>query len=88
VDDDMEQERLQEYVNNMLFWGVIFSVAWLFGAGSVVAFYWGVKSGRIIWRSKGRIRGAPRAAWCILVGGLGTLPMFHVISQVIQRAVS
>jgi len=61
----------QRDVDRLLQRGVIFSLVWLMGIGSVVAFFSGLRAKRLIEQSDGTVKGMGRVWWCLIVGGLG-----------------
>jgi hypothetical protein len=61
----------QDELDSMLRWGIIFSVIWLAGFGSLFALVVGIKAIKTINISKGCLIGRGRSLWCIIVGGLG-----------------
>lgn len=63
----------QEKVDSMLKWGIVFSILWCAGVGSLIAFIYGIKSRKIINQSNGELVGEGRVWWCLIVGGLGIL---------------
>jgi len=54
-------------------WGIVFSLLWLAGIGSIVALLLGWKAIIAIKASNGTLVGAGRGWWCLIVGGLGLL---------------
>lgn len=64
-------EADQNRVDRLLRWGIIFSLLWLMGAGSLIAVLNGVRAKRLIEDSQGLLRGQGRVWWCIVVGGIG-----------------
>ena len=61
----------QDQIDKMLKWGIIFSVIWLDGLGSLAAFIIGVKTRNRIKASGGILTGTGRALWCLVVGAFG-----------------
>jgi hypothetical protein len=70
-----EARRLEQQVrvSRMLADGFMFSIVWLAGIGSLIAFTKGLRAMKIIQQSNGELTGAVMAWWCIIVGGLGTI---------------
>lgn len=71
----------QGQIDKMLKWGIIFSVIWLAGLGSLASFIIGVKAKRKIKPSDATLTGIGKAWWCIVVGALGValwLPMILI----------
>jgi hypothetical protein len=71
----------QTRVNSMLRSGILFSVIWLAGLGSLFALYQGVRAIRAIRASDGALRGSGRAWWCIVVGTMGQLVWLLIFSS-------
>jgi hypothetical protein len=61
----------QNQIDQSLKWGIIFSIIWLAGIGSVIALIKGLKARKAIAQSEGTLVGVGRAWWCIIAGGLG-----------------
>ena len=53
--------------------GLLLSILWLSGIGSVITVYNGLKARRIVRASDGRLRGGFTMWWCLVVGALGIL---------------
>jgi hypothetical protein len=69
----------QASVNAMLRSGVVFSIIWLAGLGSLFAFIQGLRALRMIRAADGALRGTGRAWWCLVVGGTGMLIWFPLL---------
>lgn len=69
----------QDKVDSMLKWGIIFSIIWLAGIGSLISFIIGYKAGNAIKGSNHELVGSGRAWWCLIVGRLGILFWFPII---------
>ena len=82
----MNQTRLQSEVDAMLRRGVIFSIVWLMGFGSLIAIIQAFKARKIIQQSNGEIRGSGKVVWCLVVGGLGLLFWGYVLVKVLMSA--
>ena len=65
--------ELQIKVSKILSRGFIFSIVWLAGFGSLIAFVSGLQALKIIKKSKGEIAGTKMAWWCIIVGAIGMI---------------
>jgi hypothetical protein len=63
--------HLQRQVDDMLKLGLILSIVWCAGIGSLMALINGLRAMRIIRASNGDIAGIGRAWWCIIVGCIG-----------------
>ncbi len=61
----------QEQIDRMLKWGIVFSILWLAGLGSLFAIIAGSKAKKAIYASNGTLVGTGKALWCLVVGGLG-----------------
>lgn len=76
-------KRLRQYeVDSMLRFGVICSLVWMMGFGSLWAIICGLRAARIIRASNGEVTGSGKARWCIIVGTIGLvvwLPILVVI---------
>lgn len=74
--------ELQVKVSKLLSRGFVFSIVWLGGIGSLLAFISGLRARKIINESNGEIGGLKMAWWCIIVGAFGiiTLPLI-IISE-------
>ena len=65
--------ELQIKVSKILSRGFIFSLVWLAGIGSLIAFVSGLQARKIINQSNGEITGLKIAWWCIIVGAIGVI---------------
>ena len=65
--------KLQIKVSKLLALGFVFSIVWLAGIGSFIAFILGVRALRMISDSEIKLSGKILAWWCIIVGGLGMI---------------
>ena len=69
-------------VSKILSRGFIFSIVWLAGLGSLIAFVSGIQALIIIKKSKDEITGVKMAWWCIIAGLLGMVILpFIIISR-------
>ena len=80
--------QLQHQVNSMLRRGILFSIFWLIGIGSLISIIQGIKALRIIRESNGEIKGMGKVLWCFIVGGSGLLFWGFVILLVIIKSAS
>ena len=80
------RNHLQQQVDSMLRRGVLFSIFWLMGIGSLIALVQGIKGFRIIRQSNGEIKGMGKVLWCLIVGGAGLLFWAFVILMVIIKS--
>jgi hypothetical protein len=69
----------QNQVDRWLTWGVVFSIVWLAGLGSIFALVAGIKTKRAIESSDGELAGRGRVMWCLIVGGLGVAVWVPII---------
>lgn len=65
--------ELQIRVSKLLSCGFVFSIFWMGGLGSLIAFICGLKALKLIRQSKGELAGIELALWCIIVGGAGMI---------------
>jgi len=61
----------QDQIDKTLKWGIVFSIVWLMGLGSLFAILLGLKARKAINTSGGTLIGTGRVWWCLVVGGLG-----------------
>ena len=82
----MTQSQVQSQVDAMLRRGIIFSIVWLMGVGSLIAVIQALRARQIIQQSNGEIRGSGKVVWCLVVGGLGLLFWGYVLVMVLMSA--
>jgi hypothetical protein len=70
----------QEQLDRILSRGILFSILWLMGFGSLYAFWCGLRARRMIRASAGALTGGGRAWWCLIVGALGMLVWFPIFA--------
>jgi hypothetical protein len=73
---------IREEIDSLLRRGVVFSVVWAAGVGSLIALRNGLKAKRMIREAGFTDIGTGRVWWCILVGAFGTavwLPFFVLV---------
>ena len=75
-----ESKQLQ--VNRLLNRGVVFSIIWLLGIGSVYSVFLATRAMRMIRRSNGELQGLGRVCWCYIVGGIGILLFGSILISV------
>ena len=75
----VEDDRIQREVNALLKRGIIFSIIWLAGIGSLIAIMSGLKAKRLIAESKGTALGMVGVWWCLIVGSVGVAVWVPVI---------
>jgi hypothetical protein len=61
----------QDKLDSMLRKGVVLSIVWLMGIGSLVSVIQAVRAKRIIDESRGALVGMGKVWWCLIVGGMG-----------------
>ena len=76
----METSDSQFEVSRLLRRGVLFSILWLFGVGSLIAFVSALRARRLIRESNGTIEGMARVWWCLIVGGIGMAFWFPILA--------
>ena len=69
----------QDQLDSLLMRGVLFSIVWLMGFGSLYAFWCGIRARRMIRASNGALTGSGKAWWCLVVGGIGMVVWFPII---------
>lgn len=74
-----DHQNLQRRVLRLTKIGIVFSIIWLAGVGSLIAFILGLKARRIIKESGNQLSGSGGAWWCIIVGSAGMLLWLVVI---------
>lgn len=77
----------QRYVDRILRQGIVFSLLWLMGVGSVIAVTNGLRAHRLITSSKGYLAGMRRAWCCLIVGGIGLTIWIPVVGIGIVDAI-
>jgi hypothetical protein len=83
----MTDIRMKQYrLDSMLRFGIICSIVWMVGFGSLYAFLCGLRARSIIKASDGQLVGMGRAKWCIIVGGLGMAVWFPVFAVLVIRS--
>ena len=70
----------QEQLDRILSRGIVFSIVWVAGFGSLYAFLCGLRARRMIQASGGTLEGRGRAWWCLIVGALGMLMWFPIFA--------
>lgn len=61
----------QYQIDRLLKWGIVSSIFWLAGIGSLFALISGLRAKRAISASDGMLVGSGKALWCIVAGSLG-----------------
>jgi hypothetical protein len=75
--------ELQIKVSKILSRGFVFSIVWMGGIGSLIAFVYGLKARKVISDSNGVIHGMKMAWWCIIIGAVGMVGLPLAIISVI-----
>jgi hypothetical protein len=65
-----QNSPIQQQIDALLKKGIVFSIVWLAGIGSLISVLLGVKAKRLIAESDGAT-GMGRVWWCLIVGGMG-----------------
>jgi len=68
VEPTMEEQRS---VNSLLGRGVLFSIVWLGGIGSIYSLILARRAKRMIELSEGHLKGMGRVCWCYILGWAG-----------------
>ncbi len=76
---EVEIDQIQREINAVLKRGIVFSIVWLAGFGSLIAIMSGLKAKRLIAESKGAAFGIGRVRWCLIVGSIGLAIWIPVI---------
>jgi hypothetical protein len=76
---------MQYRVDSMLQFGIICSIVWMMGLGSLYAFVCGLRAKSIIKASGGELVGTKRANWCIIVGGIGMAAWLPILIAIVIR---
>jgi hypothetical protein len=77
--------ELQIKVSKLLSHGFVFSLVWIGGIGSFIAFIYGLKARKIINQSNDGIVGIRMAWWCIIVGAVGMIiAPLYIISVLVN----
>jgi hypothetical protein len=74
-----EMHDAQEHVKSLVKWGVVFSIVWLAGIGSLVALVLGSKARNIIKQSNTTIKGMGGVWWCLILGAFGIIIWFPIL---------
>ena len=70
---------MQNQLDRNLRWGIILSIVWVMGVGSLLSFILGYRAKRAIKASNGTLSGIGRTWWCLVVGGLGVVLWLPVV---------
>lgn len=70
---DIDRVEAQRQIDAVLRRGIIFSIVWLAGIGSIIAIFSGLKAKKLIAQLGAEASGMGRVWWCLIVGGVGLL---------------
>ena len=70
---DIDRVQVQRQIDAVLRRGIIFSIIWLAGIGSIIAIFSGLKAKKLIAQLGVEASGMGRVWWCLIVGGGGLL---------------
>ena len=70
---DIDHVEAQRQIDAVLRRGIIFSILWLAGIGSIIAILSGLKAKKLIANLGVEASGMGRVWWCLIVGGVGVL---------------
>ena len=70
---DIDRVEAQRQIDAVLRRGIIFSIVWLAGIGSIIAIFSGLKAKKLIAQLGVEGAGMGRVWWCLIVGGVGLL---------------
>ena len=73
----------RDKLDSMLRKGVVLSIVWLMGIGSLVSVIQAVRAKRIIDESRGTLVGTGKVWWCFIVGGMGLVFWGFVLVMVL-----
>ena len=73
-------DMTQASLDRLLRWGIVFSIVWLAGAGSLIALLAGRKAKKEIGASGGELEGSGRAMWCVVVGTIGLVAWVPILA--------
>jgi hypothetical protein len=68
-----DYKKLQNHVDHLLRRGILFSLLWLAGFGSLYAFINGLRARKLIKQSNGFLKGNGKVWWCLIMGAFGIL---------------
>jgi hypothetical protein len=80
--DTFDLARQQNAINRQLNLGIIFSLVWLFGLGSLISFVLGLRAMHSIGEDD-QLRGTGRAWWCVIAGGIGTIFLICLVLAIV-----
>jgi len=74
-----QTQDAQSRVDSLLKRGIVFSIVWLGGIGSLIAVVSGIKARKLINQSDGKLSGMGRVWWCLILGGIGILIWLPIV---------
>ena len=74
-----QDDRIQQKIDSLLKKGIVLSILWLAGIGSLMALVFGLRAKRLIAESDGVATGTGRVWWCVIVGGVGVAIWLPII---------
>jgi hypothetical protein len=82
----MTNRRFQQYeVDSMLRFGIVCSLVWMMGLGSLWAVVCGLRARSIIQASNGEVTGMGKVRWCLVVGCIGLVIWLPLIVVILWR---
>jgi len=70
---DIDRAQAQREIDAILRRGIVFSIVWLAGIGSLISILSGLKARKLIAQLGDEAFGTGRVWWCLIIGGLGLL---------------
>jgi hypothetical protein len=70
---DIDRVEAQRQIDAVLRRGIIFSIVWLGGIGSIISIFCGLRAKKLIAQLGAEASGTGRVWWCLIVGGVGLL---------------
>ena len=70
---DIDRAQAQREIDAILRRGIVFSIVWLAGIGSLIAILAGLKARKLMAQLGAEASGTGRVWWCLIIGGLGLL---------------
>ena len=77
------KEDVQRKVRLLLRIGILFSIFWIAGIGSIISIVLGLKARNIIKRANMNINGMGGVYWCLIIGGLGLIISLLIFAAII-----
>ena len=77
------KEDVQTKVRLLLRIGILFSIFWIAGIGSIISIVLGLKGRNIIKRANMNINGMGWVYWCLIIGGLGLTISLLIFAAII-----